>query len=64
MVVPLGLLPFDLNGRIKRAIDKLNNDLLISEMNRSLTSGFGGSGFAVEGVTTSDNSMTVRLRQQ
>jgi hypothetical protein len=34
--LPLELLPFDLKGRVKEAIDKVNNDILIAEINQSL----------------------------
>jgi hypothetical protein len=59
--LPLNLLPFNLNGRVKQAIDKVNNELLISEINKSLESGFGGSQFSVQGVTTDYDGMTIRL---
>ena len=62
--LPLELLPFDLKGRVKQAIDKVNNNVLIAEINQSLESGFGGSAFVVEGVTTNDSGMTIRLQQK
>lgn len=62
--LPLELLPFDLNTSVKQAIDKVNNDLLISEINSSLQSGFGGTNFTVEGVTTDDSGMTIRLQHK
>ncbi len=61
--LPLNLLPFNLNDRIKQAIDKVNNDLLISEINKSLESGFGSSQFSVQGVTTDESGMTIRLQR-
>lgn len=62
--VPLGLLPFDLNGRLREAVNKVNNDLLISEINKSLESSFGGGEFEVEGVTTSEVALTVRMKRK
>jgi hypothetical protein len=62
--LPLELLPFDLKGQVKEALDKVNNDVLISEINQSLESGFGGSAFVVEGVTTNDSGVTIRLQQK
>jgi hypothetical protein len=62
--VPLDVLPFDLKGQVGNAIDKVNNGLLIAEINRSVQAGFGGSEFVVEGVTTSDNGMTIRLQHR
>jgi hypothetical protein len=60
--VPLELLPFNLDAELRTAIDKINNDLIIAEINQSLESGFGGSAFTIEGVTTNDSGMTVRLQ--
>ncbi len=62
--LPLELLPFDINSSVKQAINKVNNDLLISEINNSLQSGFGGTDFTVEGVTTDDSGMTIRLQHK
>ena len=62
--LPLELLPFDLNGEVRKSVDKVNNDLLIAEINQALESGFGGNSFTVEGVTTTDTNMTVRLVQR
>jgi hypothetical protein len=60
--IPLEQLPFDLKGSITTAVDRINNDLLISEINRSLHAGFGDSEFEVEGVTTTDNGMIIRMQ--
>ena len=62
--LPLELLPFDLNSQIRQAVDRINNDLLIAEINQSLQSGFGGSDFVVEGVTTNDTGLTIRLQHR
>jgi hypothetical protein len=60
--IPLEMLPFDLNANLKQAVNKVNNDLLISEINQSLQAGFGSSQFTVQGVTTTETAMTVRLQ--
>jgi hypothetical protein len=62
--LPLELLPFDLNSQIRQAVDRINNDLLIAEINQSLQSGFGGSDFVVEGVITNDTGLTIRLQHR
>jgi hypothetical protein len=62
--VPLELLPFNLKDKIAAAIDKVNNDLIISEINNSLVAGFGGADFTVQGVTTDDSGMTIRLQHR
>jgi hypothetical protein len=60
--VPLETLPFNLNAQLKQAIDKVSNDLLITPINQSLQSGFGSPQFTIEGVTTSETALTVRMR--
>jgi hypothetical protein len=62
--IPLELLPFDLDAQMRESVDRINNELLIAEINQSLESGFGGSDFAVEGVTTGANNLTIRLQQR
>jgi hypothetical protein len=62
--VPINLLPFDLEGEITRVVNRVNNDTIVTEINQSLQSGFGGTDFAVEGVTTDDSGMTIRLQQR
>lgn len=61
--LPLSFLPFDLDAEIRNAVDRVNNDVMIAEINQSLQSGFGGTDFIVEGVTTDNSGMTVRMRQ-
>lgn len=60
----LEFLPFNLKDEITRAIDRVNNEVLISQINRSLVSGFGDEKFEVEAVTTDNSSMTIRLRER
>lgn len=62
--IPLEQLPFDLKASITSAVDRINNDLLISEINQSLRAGFGESDFEVEGVTTTDNGMIIRMQDR
>ncbi|MDQ3704654.1 MAG: hypothetical protein M3437_05410 [Chloroflexota bacterium] len=64
MDVPLDALPMDLEGTVASAVDRINNDLLISEINQSLISGFGGSDFTIYGLSTESNQLTVRLRER
>jgi hypothetical protein len=60
--LPLGALPFDLDSEIRSAVNRINNDLLMAQINTSLHSGFGSEDFIVEGVTTNASGMTVRLQ--
>ena len=41
--LPLELLPFDLNGEVRKSVDKVNNDLLIAEINQALSSASAGT---------------------
>jgi hypothetical protein len=62
--VPLDALPLDLKGTLSSAVDRINNELLISEINEALISGFGGSDFTMYGLSTEGDRLTVRLREK
>jgi hypothetical protein len=62
--VSLDALPLDLKGTVASAVDRINNELLISEINQSLISGFGGTNFDVYSLSTEDDRLTIRLRQK
>ncbi|HEY0071483.1 MAG TPA: hypothetical protein VGE04_16075, partial [Chloroflexia bacterium] len=62
--VSLDALPLDLKGTVASAVDRINNELLISEINQSLISGFGGTNFDVYSLSTEDDKLTIRLRQK
>jgi hypothetical protein len=62
--VSLDALPLDLKGTVASAVDRINNELLISEINQSLVSGFGGTNFDVYSLSTEDDKLTIRLRQR
>lgn len=62
--VSLDALPLDLKGTVASAVDRINNELLISEINESLISGFGGSDFTIYGLSTENDRLTVRLRER
>jgi hypothetical protein len=64
MDVPLDALPLDLNGTIASTVDRINNELLISEINESLISGFSGSNFTIYGLSTEGDKLTIRLREK
>lgn len=64
MDVPLEMLPMDLKGTVASAVDRINNEVLISEINQSLISGFGGTNFTVYGLSTENNRLAIRLRQK
>jgi hypothetical protein len=64
MDIPLDALPLDLNSTVASTVDRINNELLISEINESLISGFGGSDFTVYGLSTEGDRLTIRLRER
>lgn len=62
--LPLDALPFNLKGEIARAVDSVNNGLVVAEMNKFLDNSLTGTDFFLDGVTTDDQSITLRLRQR
>lgn len=60
--VPLGLLPFDLKAQVTGAVDKVNNDIMIAELNQSLQGSFGGSSYLIEKVATDETGMIVGMK--
>ena len=62
--LPLDALPFNLKGEIARAVDSINNGLVVVEMNKLLDSSLNGTGFFLDGVTTDDKQIMLRLRQR
>ncbi len=59
--VSLDLLPFDLKGTIREAVNNVNNNLLIAEINSAATN---GTGFTMDSVTTTDDLLTVKLSER
>jgi hypothetical protein len=62
--IPLDLLPFDLKGGVNDTVNNINNQILMARINQSLQEGFGGSNFAIEGLATDENLLTVQLKQR
>jgi len=62
--IPLDLLPFDLKGGVNDTVNNINNEILIARINQSLQEGFGESNFAIEGLATDENLLTVQLKQR
>lgn len=62
LTVPINMLPFDLEGRIREAVDSVNNDIVSAELNDALVNGFKEGEFTVESVTTNESGITIRLR--
>lgn len=62
--LPLDALPFNLKGEIARTVDSVNNGLVVAEMNTFLNSSLNGTSFFLDGVTTDDKQIVLRLRQR
>lgn len=61
--VPLDLLPFNLKDSVRQAVDKIDNDLLASEINKAVQNAATGQSFTVDGVSTTETSMTIRMTE-
>ncbi len=62
--LPLDALPFNLKDEMRRAVDSVNNGLVVTEMNKFLDASLTGTNFGLDGVTTDDQNVTLRLRQK
>jgi hypothetical protein len=62
--VSLGILPFDLEGTIRQAVDRVNNELLLSEINTAARPSLESANFEMASVATDENALTVRLKHK
>lgn len=62
--LPLESLPFNLKDEINRAVDGVNNGLVGTEINKMVESSLGSTDLFLDGITTDDSSITLRLRQK
>ena len=60
----LGVLPFDLAGTIRQAVDRVNNDLLLAEINGAAKPSLESANFQLDSVATDDGALTIRLEQK
>jgi hypothetical protein len=60
----LGVLPFDLAGTIRQAVDRVNNDLLVSEINGAAKPSLESANFKMDSVATDEGALTLRLKQK
>ena len=58
----LDVLPFDLPGMIRRAVDTLNNNLLLEQINANIKPSLDAANFTIDGLVTDDNGLTVSLK--
>lgn len=62
--VPLDMLPFNLKDSVRQSIDKIDNDLLASEINRAVGSSVSSGEFAIDSISTTDATLNINLRQR
>ncbi len=62
--IPLDWLPFNLPQQVRQAVDRINNELLSSEMNRQISAGFGSAEFRITSITTDDTTITFKLKRK
>lgn len=62
--ISLDFLPFDLKGTIRQALDNVNNNLLLAEINGAAQPSLESTNFAMDSVSTDDGALTVRLKER
>jgi hypothetical protein len=62
--VPLDLLPFNLKDSTRQAVDQIDNDVLAAEINRTLDNASSGTGTTIDGVTTTETTMTILMHRK
>lgn len=62
--LPIEALPFNLKDEITRAVDNVNNGLVGTEINEMVESSLTGTDLFLDGITTNESSITLRLRQR
>jgi hypothetical protein len=58
---PLDLLPFDLAGQVRQAVDQLTNTVLLTELNDTVRTSFGSDAFDVSEVSTDNDYLQIKL---
>ena len=62
--IPLDWLPFDLPQQVRQGVDRINNELLSSELNRQISAGFGSAAFRITAITTDETAITFKLKRK
>jgi hypothetical protein len=62
--LPLEVLPFNLKDEVAKVVNSLNNNMLTAELNQPLEASLSGANLAIEGVITSEEAMSIRLRER
>lgn len=62
--ISLDILPFDLKGVIRQAVDRINNELLIAEINAAARPSLESANFGIDSVTTNDTLLTLELGER
>ena len=61
--LPLDALPFNLKGSITQAFDRVNNDIVVAQINKYLQGSLTGTSLALDAVTTDERNLVLLLRQ-
>jgi hypothetical protein len=64
LTVPIEALPFNLSDSITRAVDRVNNDIIVAQLNNTLDANLQGTNLALDAITTDDTSLTLHLKQK
>ena len=62
--VPLDMLPFNLKDFTRQAVNNIDNDMIASEINKTLGDTANGGNFTVQSVSTSETGMTIGMQQK
>lgn len=60
--LPLDALPFNLKDAVRGAVDRVNNDILVAEMNKTFKASLTGTDFYLDSVATDERNIYLRLK--
>jgi hypothetical protein len=62
--ISLDILPFDLPGLIRQAVDRVNNNLLLEQINENIKPSLDAIDFTIDSISTDNNGLTVKLNRR
>jgi len=62
--VPIDALPFNLSDTITQAVDRVNNEVIIKQLNDVLDANLQGTSLYLDSVTTDGTSLTLHLNEK
>ena len=60
--LPLDALPFNLKDAVRGAVDRVNNGILVVEMNKTFQASLTNTDFYLDSVATDENNVYMRLK--